>query len=310
MEEGAGALDPLLGLLAAGGVRSAVVLRAEQGFSPAGPIRTADLETAALDLPLQVVAVDRPEVVGPLVGPARALVPRGLVTREPAVALGAGDPLPGHDDDVRLSLLVPRRARHRGAPAAVAAIDAARAAGARAAVALLGVDGLDGGRRTTARFWSRNASPPVSVVAVVPAAGARAALDALAAVAGDVLVERVRALGPADPAPEHPGHGRLTAYLAPDRGLLAALRAGGAAGGTLLRAVRGSGPDGAVRADRLLAVRRRAPAVCVVIDRAPALARARRAVESLGGAAAVTWEPVEVVEAGAAAPVAATRPPG
>jgi len=320
-------VDDLLDLLGRHKVAGSVLLRGIEGFGLRRRLATERLLTASEDLPLMAVATDESERIGALLGEADALMAHGLLTLGRARAIAPGETiaaggraqgLPAPGAGVRLTCHVGRGDRIGGAPAHRHLVDHMRDAGMDAAVTLLGVDGTRGGVRIRARFFAANAEVPLAISAVGDPAAADRAVTALHAAVrpGLLTAERVTicvragaAVAPLPPADPTPGAGtgpagagsdvwqKITVHLA-DRerhagpgayvDLLRALREAGAAGATVLRGVWGFQGSGPPHGDRPLAVPRRAPLICVAIDRPAAVARwfevvqaATRAAEGL-----------------------------
>jgi len=266
--------DALAAIFARHRLHVSVVLRATAGFGPAARLRTDRLLSLSEDLPIVTVAVDVPDRVHAAMRDVDALRFRGLVTAEPVSADGAGE-------SVQLTVYA-RRYRHR---AIVATLHRHGVAGA---TALLGVDGTTYGERHRAHLVGDNRDVPVMVVAVGDAgriAGAMTELD-------DELhtLERVRicrrdgaALAPL--AEEGDAWQKVTVYTSEAAGLhtelLLRLRRAGAAGVTILRGVWGYHGNHAPHGDRLLQLRRRVPAVTVLIDTPANVARWAEIVEDV-----------------------------
>ncbi len=250
---------------------------------------------------------------------------RAIGPGETIAAGGRAQGLPAPGAGVRLTCHVGRGDRIGGAPAHRHLVDHMRDAGMDAGVTLLGVDGTRGGVRIRARFFAANAEVPLVISAVGDPAAADRAVTALHAAVrpGLLTAERVTicvragaAVAPLPPADPPPGAGtgpagagpagagpagagsdvwqKITVHLA-DRerhagpgayvDLLRALREAGAAGATVLRGVWGFQGSGPPHGDRPLGVPRRAPLICVAIDRPAAVARWFEAVQAATRAA-------------------------
>jgi PII-like signaling protein len=287
------------------GVHTSVLLRGIEGFGLRHHLRTDRLLSLSEDLPVVATALDRRDriegVLAELPGPSG----RGLVTLEPTLAS-----LEEAGDDVKLTVYLRRRQRARGVPAFVAVCDLLRRHGVAGATALLGVDGTAGGARRRARFLSANSDVPMMVVAVGGRETVVAALGEL-----DHLIEQplttVEPVGVckrdgeilARPGTE--GWQRLTLYgsesatvggHAVHLQLIRRLRQAGARGATALRGVWGYHGDHAPHGDRLLQLRRRAPIVTTVVDRADRIASWLEIADELAPERGlVTSAPVQVV---------------
>ena len=228
------------------------------------------------------------------------LVDGGLVTLErvrtaddPA-ALAAAATVPG--EEAKATLLLGWRERVEGRPAFRWAVDTLHRHGVAGATVVLGVDGMVHGERRRARFFSRNADVPLTVVSVGAATALTAALGELCADLDRPLftLERARvckrdgeAVGEPDRPPssdpeglgiwqkltvyasEQARHGRHPLYVE----LIHRLRLEGAAGATALRGIWGHSGDHAPHGDRFLALGRQVPIVVTVVDRPEEAAR-------------------------------------
>ncbi len=276
-------------------MRTSVLLRGIEGFSAGHGLHTDRLLTLSESLPVASVAVDASERIERAVPELLELGGHGVTTLERA-QLAAGDSLAGltlpeADDDRVLKLTVygGRGIRAGGEAGYVAAVDALRAAGAVGASVLLGVDGTLHGDRRRARFFARNAGVPLMLMAIGGRAALERALPRLAELVEDpvVTIERVHVCRSAgvrvaepptvaarDPSgmpiwqklmvhveeqARHDGH---PVYVR----LVQRLREAGAAGATVLRAVRGFYSDHEPFADRMLSIRRNVPVIVIVVD--------------------------------------------
>jgi PII-like signaling protein len=323
--------DELLGLYARHEIRTSVLLRGAEGFGAHHRLSTGRLLTLSEDLPVVSVAVDRRARVEALVEPVLQLQRRGLVTLERARLLDR-DPSDGDPSGVelplapyeasKLTIYLGRRARVRGAPAFVAVCELLHGRGLDGASVLLGVDGTRQGERARAHFFSRNADVPVMVIAVGAAERIAAVLPELAALIGEapLTLERVRMCKrdgrllarPHDlPAVDAGGQAvwqKLMVYTSqsathrgrpPSWQIVRGLREAGVAGATTLHGIWGfhgaHGPHG----DRLLQVRRRVPALTVVVDVPERIARAFSVIDELTAEhGLVTSEMVPALRAG------------
>lgn len=300
--------DALFADFARHGVHTSVLLRGVEGFGLRHHLRTDRLLTLSEDLPAMAIAIDEPAridgVLAELPGPAGT----GLVTREEVGAVGDGG-------DRKLTVYLHRRRRLDGAPAYVGVCELLRRHGVDGATALLGVDGTVGGSRRRARFLSANSDVPMMVVAVGaadPIAAARAelvrALEAPLLTTEPVRVlkrdgERVGEISASEG--EAGTWQRLTLYgsesatvggHAVHHELIRRLRQDGARGATALRGIWGYHGDHEPHGDRLLQLRRRAPIVTTVVDRADRIASWFELADELTPERGlVTSEPVRVL---------------
>jgi len=277
--------DALFADFARHGVHTSVLLRGVEGYGLRHHLRTDRLLTLSEDLPAMAVAIDEPAriegVVEELPGPRRT----GLVTLDEIEGRGGGE------GDRKLTVHLHRRQRWNGAPAYVGVCDLLRRHGVGGATALLGVDGTVGGERRRARFFSANSDVPMMVVAVGAAAPIAAAVAELerALEAPLLTTEPVQVLkrdgersgGLSAGQGEAGGWRRLTLYSsesatvgghAVHHELIRRLRQAGARGATAVRGIWGFHGDHEPHGDRLLQLRRRAPIVTTVVDRADRIA--------------------------------------
>lgn len=301
--------DALFEDFARHGVHTSVLLRGVEGYGLRHHLRTDRLLTLSEDLPAIAIAIDEPvrieAVLDQLPGPRGT----GLVTLEEIPSLG------GRGDDRRLSVYLHRRQRWNGAPAYVGVCDLLRRHGVGGATALLGVDGTVAGGRRRARFFSVNADVPMMVVAVGGAGPVAAAVAELeeALEAPQLTIEPVRVLkrdgerlgGLPAAAGEAGGWRRLDLYTsesatsgghAVHHELIRRLRRAGARGATAVRGVWGFHGDHDPHGDRLLQLRRRAPIITTVVDRADRIATAFELADQLTPERGlVVMERVEVI---------------
>ena len=287
------------------GIHTSILLRGVEGFGLRHHLRTDRLLTLSEDLPLVAVAIDeRARIEGvleELPGPAD----RGLVTLEPVRSS-----LEPTDGDMRLTVCLHRRQRAAGAPAFLAACDLLHRHGVAGATALLGVDGTVEGTRRRARFLSANADVPMTVVAVGGAASIAGALPELDHLLGSPLtaIQPIRVCkrdGEVVARPETDGWQCLTLYSsesatvgghAVHHELIRRLRQAGARGATAVRGIWGYHGDHTPHGDRLFQLRRRAPIVTTVVDRADRIASWFEIVDELTPERGlVTSAPVGVV---------------
>lgn len=150
---------------------TSLLLRGVLGFGPNQHIRTDRLLTLSEDLPLVSVAVDTRERIEAALGEVNALEFNGLVTLERAHMLAGRittrPNLPWlQQAEAKLTIYVGRQERVSGKPAYEAVVAILRERGIAGATVLLGVDGTAHGVRERAKFFGRNASVPLMVIAV------------------------------------------------------------------------------------------------------------------------------------------------
>lgn len=301
--------DALFEDFARHGVHTSILLRGVEGYGLRHHLRTDRLLTLSEDLPAIAIAVDEQAriegVVEQLPGPQGT----GLVTLEETSGLGA------EGDDRRLTVYLHRRQRWNGAPAYVGVCELLRRRGVGGATALLGVDGTVAGDRRRARFFSANPDVPMMVVAVGAAGAIAAAVAELEQALeaplltvepvqvlkrdGERLGELAAAVGGAA------GWRRLTLYTsesatvgghAVHHELIRRLRRAGARGATAVRGIWGFHGDHEPHGDRFLQLRRRAPILTTVVDRADRIATAFELADQLTPERGlVVMERVEVI---------------
>jgi PII-like signaling protein len=268
-------------------VAAAVALRGVEGFGAHHRLRTDRLLTLSDDLPLVTVAVGAAGVVAPLATAAAEMVPSGLLTLERVALPGLqlDDDMPAASSGTsKLTVHCPR-SRLR---AVAAALHDERIDGV---TALVGVDGVLGGRRRRGRATGGGGNVPGLVIAVGPARTIARSLPRVRAAAGPhvACLERVNvvrragaAVGPLPTVPERDPGGlglwqRMIVALGAEGGaaqrLVRDLRAAGGAGATALRGAWAALGGGPVHAERLLAVRRRAPFHVTIVETPAGLAR-------------------------------------
>ena len=193
--------DALMGRLADHGIRVAALLRGIEGFGINRRIHAERLPDVSTDLPLLAFAVDRADRIRGVLDDVDRVVPRGLVTLEPA-RLATGEDVArvefpaGVGRAAKLTVYcragerVGRRSSYREAVALL------RAHGATGAIVLPGVDGLIDGRRGKARLFSTNGGSPMVIISVGPAELLRRSLPHLREVLATpvVTVERIAQL--------------------------------------------------------------------------------------------------------------------
>lgn len=150
---------------------TSLLLRGVLGFGPNQHIRTDRLLTLSEDLPLVSVAVDTRERIEAALGEVNALEFNGLVTLERAHMLAGRittrPNLPWlQQAETKLTIYAGRQERVSGKPAYEAVVAILRERGIAGATVLLGVDGTAHGVRERAKFFGRNASVPLMVIAV------------------------------------------------------------------------------------------------------------------------------------------------
>lgn len=299
--------DALISLFARSDIAVSAQFRGLAGFGRKHGIRTAQLLTLSEDLPIVTVAVDRRERVEAIVSDAAALLgDGGLITLERARLIAAGEPppTPAADGDVKLTVYLARHRRARARPAHEIVVAALHECGVAGATALLGVDGTVAGVRRRARFFGRNPDVPVMVISVGDRLSVERAMRRLRELLPDpaMTLERVRvckrdgrvlAPPPTDPGSDRSGlavwqklmiyssEGTLVDGAPMYRALLRALRARNAAGATALRGFWGYHGDHLPHGDRLFAVRRRVPAVTIIVDTPAQIARLYPVIDAI-----------------------------
>jgi PII-like signaling protein len=301
------AADELLDLITARRVHTSIVLRGIASFGPRGIVRTDESLTLSEDLPVAIAAVDRPDVIGPLLEDATALVNRGLFTVERAQSTdGAFGTLEGAHS-VKLTLYVGRRHRVGGVPAYAAACQVFHRLGFAGAISHLGVDGTVGGERRRSRFFSRNADVPMMIVAIGSVDQAAAATAELTVLLTEPLltVERIRicrragqALSEPHTLPTTDADGRDLAqklmvltdedarrYGQPiHRALVRRLRESRhVSGATVLRGLWGFSDARGPHGDRMLSLGRRVPVATIVVGTPQAIAASYGIIDELTG---------------------------
>lgn len=297
------ATDEILDLFARRGVESSVLLRGIAGFGARHVLRTDESLSLSEDPPVVVGAVDTPEVIDMLAGDVTAVIPRGLLTLEPATLLNspAADPGLANDDAVRLTVSLGRNRRINGTPAFDVVCDLLYRNHFAGATAFVGVDGTARGQRRRAHFFSRNLDVPVVIVATGTAGHVRTVLPELHATLDRPLVtiEAVRLCKRdgvllAKPGPQSPNGSRwqrLTVHtseatrhdgLPIHRALVRRLRESRSASGvTVLRGIWGFHGDHEPHGDRPIQLGRRVPVMTVVVDTAANISRSFGIVDEL-----------------------------
>ena len=180
-------------------LQTSLVMRGVEGFGPTQHLRTDRLLSLSEDLPLVSVAVDtRPRIEAALTA-VNELKFNGLVTLERARMLTgtvtAAVELPwAQNAETKLTVYVGRQERTNGTPAFEAVVSLLHRRGVAGATVLLGVDGTAHGVRQRARFFGRNASVPLMIIAVGDSVRIGGLLPELAAMLTRPLItlERVR----------------------------------------------------------------------------------------------------------------------
>jgi PII-like signaling protein len=285
--------DELLDVYGGHRIQSSILLRGTEGFGRLHHLHTDRLLSLSEDLPVVSIAVDRQDRIEALLEPILRIKRRGLITLERARLLTgeiAPIALPEQSGEAtKLTVYVGRQQRVYRMPAYAAICDLLYRRGIAGATVLLGVDGTSRGRRTRARFFSRNVDVPMMILAV--GAGERIAqlLPELGGLLHDPLLtlERVRVCkrdGELLAAPHSLSgtdeHGlaiwqKLMVYTsqsATHEGrplsleIVRRLRQSRSAGATSLRGIWGFHGDHAPHGDRLLALRRHVPVVTITVD--------------------------------------------
>ncbi|OBK45328.1 DUF190 domain-containing protein [Mycobacterium sp. 1081908.1] len=285
--------DVLLNLYERHGIASSVVLRGIGGFGTGRHLRTDESLTLSEDPPVVIVAVDTRTKIEALIDPVLAIKQRGLVTLERARLLRDVE-LPELPDDLReavkLTIYLGRKARVRGMPAYVAVCDLLHRRRIAGASVFLGVDGLIHGHRLRGRFFGRNADVPMMIVAVGSGDRIARVLPELGELLGRPMftIERVRVCKRDGELLERPHalpgvdeHGlplwqKLMVYTSESalhdgvpihRAIVQRLRQRESPdGATVVRGIWGYHGDHRPHGDTLLSLRRRVPAVTIVID--------------------------------------------
>jgi len=289
-------------------LQTSVLMRGIEGFGPSQHLRTDRLLSLSEDLPLVSVAVDTRERIEAALQELSGFRFDGLVTLERARLLtGALDEPPAlpwaGEAATKLTVYVGRQERAGDRPAYEAVVAFLHEHGVAGASVLLGVDGTAHGVRQRARFFGRNASVPLMVIAVGESATIVSLLPKLARLLPRPLVtlERVtvckrdgrRFVAPhALPGSDPTGLGiwqKLMVYTSEQARhagqpvhqlLIRELRRAGAAGATSLRGIWGYHGDHVPHGDTFWQLRRRVPVITVVVD---APERIRRWFEVVDG---------------------------
>ncbi len=300
--------DELLEIYGAHRLKASVLLRGAEGFGRLHHLHTDRLLTLSEDLPVVSIAVDRRERIEEMLEPVMSVSRRGLVTLERA-RLFTGESgsvtLPEElREATKLTVYVGRQERVGGAPAFAAVTALFHRRGIAGAVVLLGMDGTRDGRRSRARFFSRNADVPTMIVAVGSGDQIASVLPELAGLLGRSLItlERVRVckrdgqlLASPHELPGNDEHGLAlwqklmiyTSQAATHDGrpislqIIRRLRESDAAGATSIRGIWGFHGEHEPHGDRFLQLRRHVPVVTIVIDTPERIARSFQIIDEL-----------------------------
>ena len=304
--------DALFDVYERHGLRASLLLRGTAGFGDRHGAHSERSLTLSESLPAVSVAIDTEDRIGRALPDVLALAEHGLVSLERALLVERAEEieaLPADGRELKLTIYGGRGVRSGGEPGYASAVRRLREASAAGASVLLGVDGTLDGERRRARFFARNAGVPVMVLVIGDAPALAPLLSSLTPLfeRPAVTVERVRVCrldGISRAEPRVPAqrsdpsglpvwqklmvHAEEQAKHAgrPLHGeLLRRLRAERAAGATTLRGVLGFYGDRGPFADRLLAVKRHAPTVTVLVDTPERMQRLWPLVEQVTGEA-------------------------
>jgi PII-like signaling protein len=276
-------------------IHTSILLRGVEGFGQHNKLQTDRLLTLSEDLPAVSIATDTRARIERALPDLLRIATHGLITLERA-ALAAGEGLgrlqPASDPAraLKLTLYGGRSSRY------VDAIDRLRRAGAAGASVLLGVDGTLHGARRRGRFFSRNTTVPLMLIAVGDATNLRSALPTLQDLLDDPVatIETVQVcksngqlFAPPHPVAETDSSGlpiwqKLMVHSEEQakvnrtplhRELVRQLREAGAAGATVLRGMRGFYGDHEPFADRMFQLRRNVPVHVILVDTPSAVKR-------------------------------------
>jgi PII-like signaling protein len=285
--------DALTGIYARHELQTSLVMRGVEGFGPTQHLHTDRLLTLSEDLPLVSVAVDTRDRIMTALDEVRSLKFDGLLTLERADMLTAGTETPielswEQQAQTKLTVYVGRQDRIDDRPAYEAVVAFLHKRGVAGATVLLGVDGTAHGIRQRARFFGRNASVPLMIIAVGDSRRITDVLPELTALLSRPLItlERLRIckrdgekiaeprrLPETDPSglgmwqklmvytgEQAHHHGRPVHQL-----LVRELRKAKAAGVTSLRGIWGYHGDHQPHGDSFWQLRRRVPIVTVIV---------------------------------------------
>jgi PII-like signaling protein len=292
--EGGFLADKLLELYAQHDILGSIALRGVEGFGTRHALQTERLLSLSEDLPLVTVGVDTRKKIARLMPDVTRLCTTGLVTLERARMITGrfadAPPQAAAYEAIKLTVLVGRGERAGGQLAYRAVVDLLHRSGVHGATVFLGVDGTSHRVRRRARFFSRNADVPVSVVAVGEAKAVADALPRLGRTLARplLLLERVTVCKVAGSAvsplprleemdssqfpvwqklmvhaPEYSSYDGRALYAQ----LIWQLHDAGAPAATALRGVWGYQGGQKPHGDGLLSPRRRVPVTVTVIDR-------------------------------------------
>jgi PII-like signaling protein len=292
--EGGFLADAFSAIFARHELQTSLVMRGVQGFGPSQHMRTDRLLSLSEDLPIVSVAVDTRSRIETALAEVARLTFTGLVTLERARmltgVLQAAPELPWADAaDTKLTVYVGRQERVGGRPAHEAVVAFLHDRGIAGATVLLGVDGTAHGVRQRARFFARNVSVPLMIIAVGDTARIAGLVPRLSAMLRRPLVtlERVQVykrdgqtLAAPDGLPPTDAGGlgiwrKLMVYSGEQAQvdgrplhhvLVRELRGAGAAGATSLRGIWGYHGAHPPHGDSFWQLRRRVPVVTVVVD--------------------------------------------
>lgn len=287
--------DALVDLYAARELEASVVIRGVEGFGAKHRLHTDRLLTLSEDLPLVSVAVDSRERVEGALDEVIELSGRGgLVTLERARmlagSLGSAELPADLHEATKLTVYLGRGERIGRRAAHVAIVELLQRHRVAGATVLLGVDGTVHGQRRRARFFGANPQVPLMLIAVGEGARIAGVLAELEETVQRPLatLERVRVckrdgellaqphdLPGTDPSGldiwqklmvyggEQVQHQGRPLY----HELIRRLRREGALGATALRGVWGYHGEHEPHGDSFRRLRRRVPALTVVVDR-------------------------------------------
>ncbi len=286
--------DAVLDLIERRRVGSSVMLRGIASFGPTQVIRSDRSLSLSEDPPVTITAVDTADRITALADEVATLIGRGVITLQRGFAAPAGL---GGDGAVRLSLQLTRRHRIAGVPGYVVVCEMMHRHGFAGADAYLGVDGTVGDERRRARFFSRNAEVPLSIVGVGTGAQAAAVIDELAALLPDaswtaepVVVCKAGGRTVTDPVVDGSFHA-LTVHTSESsrhdgrpihRALIRRLKESDhASGATALRGIWGFRAPERPHGDRLGQLVRHVPVTTVIVDTAANIAATYPIVDEL-----------------------------
>jgi len=300
--------DELLNIYGGHRLQASVLLRGAEGFGRLHHLHTDRQLTLSEDLPVVSVAVDTRERIESMLELVLQIKRRGLVTLERARLL-SGEirqiRLPDQlGEATKLTIYVGRQQRVGRTSAFVAVCDLLHRRGISGATVLLGVDGTARGRRTRARFFSRNVDVPMMIISVGSGESIAAVLPELGELLPEPLLtlERVRVckrdgelLATPHELPGTDEHGLAlwqklmihTSDQATHDGhplhhtIIRRLRESNAAGATSLRGIWGFHGAHAPHGDKFLQLRRHVPVITIVIDTPQAIAQSFQIIDEL-----------------------------